>query len=210
MSFLQLVFSLDKTIEGNNSILENMSILTNIATSPFLWRMNVCNVCNVSTGTRWSFCGNQSNCRTCRICRMCILIGECWNWVDSLDILELVELPGKARNVWNVFGRSCRTHGWISRRSPCLLCVEFFFSGMKVSLPSVCNGSTQRALCLLHVELDSGWRILWIRVWCMCMGTLVELELKNPVGTSSCRIAVLEVSMKTVVPLLWMEHFWNK
>ena len=32
MSFLQLVFSLDKTIEGNNSILENLSILTDIAT----------------------------------------------------------------------------------------------------------------------------------------------------------------------------------
>ena len=32
MSILQLVFSLDKTIEGNNSILENMSILTDIAT----------------------------------------------------------------------------------------------------------------------------------------------------------------------------------
>ena len=44
-----------------------------------------------------------------------------------------------------------------------------------------------------------------------CMGTLVELELelelKNLVGTSSCRIAVLEVSVKTVVPLLRMEHF---
>ena len=61
---------------------------------------------------------------------------------------------------------------------------------MKVSLPSVCSSSTRRALCLLHVELDSGWRILWIVVctcrcgW--CMGTLVELELelelKNPVG----------------------------
>ena len=33
MSFLQLVFSLDKTFEGNNSILENMSILTDIATA---------------------------------------------------------------------------------------------------------------------------------------------------------------------------------
>ena len=32
MSFLQLVFSLDKTFEGNNSILENMSTLTDIAT----------------------------------------------------------------------------------------------------------------------------------------------------------------------------------
>ena len=24
-------------------------------------------------------------------------------------------------------GMSCRTHGWISRRFPCLLCVEFLF-----------------------------------------------------------------------------------
>ena len=24
-------------------------------------------------------------------------------------------------------GMSCRTHGWISRRSPCLLCIEFLF-----------------------------------------------------------------------------------
>ena len=37
------------------------------------------------------------------------------------------------------------------------------------------------------------------------MGTLVELELKNPVGL--LRVAVLEVSVKTVVPLLRMEHF---
>ena len=29
-------------------------------------------------------------------CRICILIGECWNGVDSLKMLELVELPGKA------------------------------------------------------------------------------------------------------------------
>ena len=107
------------------------------------------------------FCGNQSNCRNCRIC---ILIGECCNGLDSLEILELVELPGKAGkdwNVWNALGRSCKTHGCISRRSPCLLCVEFL-SGLKVSLPSGCSSrsSTRRALCLLHVELDSGWRIL--------------------------------------------------
>ena len=60
---------------------------------------------------------------------------------------------------------------------------------MKVSLPSVCSSSSsssiQRALCLLHVELDSGWRILWMHVCGVCrlyVGTLVELELKNPVG----------------------------
>ena len=65
---------------------------------------------------------------------------------------------------------------------------------MKVSLPSVCGSSTRRALRLLHVELDSGWRILWMHVYTCrlyvdgvwCMGTLVdlelELELKNPVG----------------------------
>ena len=71
--------------------------------------------------------------------------------------------------------------------------ISFLESGMKVSLPSGCSSSTQRALCLLHVELDSGWRILWMycSVVCTCrlyvdgvwwMGTLVELELKNPVG----------------------------
>ena len=30
-------------------------------------------------------------------------------------------------NVWNAFGRSSSMHGWISRRSPCLLSVEFLF-----------------------------------------------------------------------------------
>ena len=49
-------------------------------------------------------------------------------------------------NVWNVSGAtgvtgvtgmSCKTHGCISRRSPCLLCIEFLESGVKVSLPSV-------------------------------------------------------------------------
>ena len=33
----------------------------------------------------------------------------------------------KVMNDWNVFGRSWKTYGWISRRSPCLLCVEFLF-----------------------------------------------------------------------------------
>ena len=39
---------------------------------------------------------------------------------------------------------SCKTHGCISRRSPCLLCIEF--------LELDC--STRRALCLLHVEFS--------------------------------------------------------
>ena len=58
-------------------------------------------------------------------------------------------------------GMSCKTHGWISRRSPCLLCVEFLFW-------NACS-STRRALCLLHVQLDSGFGILWmhgcVHVW---------------------------------------------
>ena len=81
----------------------------------------------------------------------------------------------KVMNDWNVRnasgangvagmpGMSCRTHGWISRRSPCLLCVEFLFWN-EGPLPSVCSSSTRRALCLLYEELDSGWRILWIVV----------------------------------------------
>ena len=48
------------------------------------------------------FCGNQSN---CRICRICILIGECWNRVDSLEILEHCRIAWKGwkvMNDWNV------------------------------------------------------------------------------------------------------------
>ena len=116
------------------------------------------------------FCGNQSNCRNCRICRICILIGECWNGLDSLEILEhcrICRIAWKGWkvmsdwNVWNVIGRSCKTQGCISRISPCLLCVEFLFWN-EGPLPSVCSSSIRRALCLLHVELDSGWRILWM------------------------------------------------
>ena len=68
--------------------------------------------------------------------------------------LEQLELPGMSLEQLELPGMSCMTHGWISRRSPCLLCVEF--------LELDC--STRRALCLLHVELDPGWRILWIVV----------------------------------------------
>ena len=32
-------------------------------------------------------------------------------------------------------GMSCRTHGWISRRSPCLLCVEFLFQNEGLFCP---------------------------------------------------------------------------
>ena len=65
--------------------------------------------------------------------------------MDSLEILEHCRIAWKGWkvmndwNVWNVSGAtgvagmpgmSCRTHGWISRRSPCLLCVEFLESVM--------------------------------------------------------------------------------
>ena len=51
------------------------------------------------------FCGNQSNCRNYRIC---ILTGECWNGVDSLEILEHCRIcriawkGWKVMNDWNV------------------------------------------------------------------------------------------------------------
>ena len=95
--------------------------------------------------------------------------------------LEQLELPGM----------SCKIHGCISRRSPCLLCVEF--------LELDC--STRRALCLLHVEFS---------VLCTCRigaGIGAGIGAEESCKTSSCRIAVLEVSVKTVVPLLRMEHF---
>ena len=83
---------------------------------------------------------------------------------------------------------SCKTHGCISRRSPCLLCVEF--------LELDC--STRRALCLLHVEFS---------VMCTCRIGAGIGAFEESCKTSSCRIAVLEVSVKTVMPLLRMEHF---
>ena len=95
--------------------------------------------------------------------------------------LEQLELPGM----------SCKTHGCISRRSPCLLCVEF--------LELDC--STRRALCLLHVEFS---------VLCTCRigaGIGAGIGAEESCKTSSCRIVVLEVSVKTVMPLLRMEHF---
>ena len=111
---------------------------------------------------------------------------------------NFVELPGKA-------GRSCKTHGCISRRSPCLLCVEFLFWN-EGPLPSVCSSSTRRAL------LSSACRIgFWMEnsldcsVMCTCsIGAGIGAE--EFCKTSSCRIAVLEVSVKTVMPLLRM-HF---
>ena len=81
---------------------------------------------------------------------------------------------------------SCKTHGCISRRSPCLLCVEF--------LELDC--STRRALCLLHVEFS---------VMCTCR-IEAGIGAEESCKTSSCRIVVLEVSVKTVMPLLRM-HF---
>ena len=161
------------------------------------------------------FCGNQSN------CRICILIGECWNGVDSLEILELCRIAWKGWkvmndwNAWNVSGvsgmsgRSCKTHGCISRRSPCLLCVEFLFWN-EGPLPSVCSSSTRRAL------LSSTCRIgFWMEnsldcsVMCTCSigaGIGAGIGAEEFCKTSSCRIAVLEVSVKTVMPLLRM-HF---
>ena len=94
-------------------------------------------------------------------------------------------------NAWNVLG----THRCISRRSPCLLCIEFL-SGFWIHTSS----STRRALCLLHVELDSGWRILWMYVHtcmelvgCMWMvyGYPCRIGAEESCRTSSCRIAVL-------------------
>ena len=42
---------------------------------------------------------------------------------------------------------------------------------------------------------------------CARVGLELELEPEESCKTSSCRIAVLEVSVKTVMSLLRMEHF---
>ena len=65
-------------------------------------------------------------------------------------------------------------------------------------------------MCRLYVDVDG---------WCMVDGYPCRIGAGIGAGigsgiraeescrTSSCRIAVLEVSVKTVVPLLRMEHF---
>ena len=90
MSFLQLVLSLDKTKEEIILLWRicQFDRYRNISLS----LKNVMFVMSVIAQLVLGgvFCGNQSNCRNCRIC---ILIGECWNGVDSLEILEILELP---------------------------------------------------------------------------------------------------------------------
>ena len=106
MSFLQLVLSLDKTKDGINSILENMSSwhLPILQHLPFFeeWMfVEMFVIAQLVLGG--VFCGNQSN------CRVCILIGECWNGVDSLEILEHCRIcriawkGWKVMNDWNVW-----------------------------------------------------------------------------------------------------------
>ena len=102
MSFLQLVLSLDKMIEVINSILENMSIWPISQHLPFFeeWMFVMFVIAQLVLGG--VFCGNQSN------CRICILIGECWNGLDSLEILEHCRIcriawkGWKVMNDWNV------------------------------------------------------------------------------------------------------------
>ena len=126
-----------------------------------------------------------------------------WNVMNDWNVWNIWNAFGRSCgwNAWNVSGRSCSRHGWISsRRSPCLLCVEFL-SGLKLSLPSGCSSSSnRRALCLLHVELNSGWMFV------VC-GYPCRIGAKESCRTSSCRMQFLEVSVKTVMPLLRMKHF---
>ena len=114
----------------------------------------------------------------------------------SLEQLELSGMP-------------CKTHGWISRRSPCLLCVEFL--SWNEGLFALWN-----VVVVLEELLSSVCRIgFWMEnsldcsVMCTCSigaGIGAGIGAEESCKTSSCRIAVLEVSVKTVMPLLRM-HF---
>ena len=89
MSFLQLVLSLDKTKEEIILLWRicQFDRYRNISLS----LKNVMFVMSVIAQLVLGgvFCGNQSN------CRICILIGECWNGVDSLEILEHCRIAWK-------------------------------------------------------------------------------------------------------------------
>ena len=46
-----------------------------------------------------------------------------WNVRNVSGVSGSTGMSGKTGKT----GMPCKTHGWISRRSPCLLCVEFLF-----------------------------------------------------------------------------------
>ena len=53
-----------------------------------------------------------------------------WNVRNVSGVSGMTGMSGKTgmsgvSGKTGMSGMSCRTHGWISRRSPCLLCVEF-------------------------------------------------------------------------------------
>ena len=174
MSFLQLVLSLDKTIKEIILLWRicQFDRYRNISLSlknEWMFVMSV--IAQLVLGG--VFCGNQSN------CRICSLIEECWNGVDSLEILEHCRIAWrgwKVMNDWNV----CKTHGCISRRSPCLLCIEFLFWSeglfalwnvvvvLMSSLSSVCrigfwmeNSLDCSVMCTCRIGAGIGaWRIL--------------------------------------------------
>ena len=55
-------------------------------------------------------------------------------------------------------------------------------------------------------SLDACVHVYGACMW-MVYGYPCRIGAEESCRTSSCRIAVLEVSVKTVVPLLQMEHF---
>ena len=113
--------------------------------------------------------------------------------------LEQLELPGMF----------CKTHGWISRRSPRLLCVEFLF--WNEGLFALWNVVVVLEELLSSVCRIGFWRenSLDCSVMCTCSigaGIGAGIGAEESYKTPSCRIAVLEVSVKNVMPLLRM-HF---
>ena len=82
------------------------------------------------------FPGDTGTCRVCRIAWKGWKVMNDWNVWKDWNVSGAIGVTGVAfvrtcgLNAWNVIGRSCKTHGCISRRSPCLLCVEFLESVM--------------------------------------------------------------------------------
>ena len=72
---------------------------------------------------------------TCRIAWKGWKVMNDWNVRNVSGVSGMTGISGKTGMsgmsleglVAGMPGMSCRTHGWISRRSPCLLCVEFLF-----------------------------------------------------------------------------------
>ena len=95
----------------------------------------ICRIC-ILIGECWNGVDSLEILEILEHCRICKIAWKGWKVMNDWNVRNVSGATGVTGvafvrtcgwNAWNVIGRSCKTHGCISRRSPCLLCVEFLF-----------------------------------------------------------------------------------